>query len=204
MTDAAHASGKRRFRDDLDRYLILIPRKTALHTLRLVAYSPGLWVTFFYRIGHRLTRLAAAHRVFRLISVPYSYLYFLLGLAVGIEIPLDTEIGPGFYIGHWGGIIVHSKTVVGCNCNISHGVTIGEGGRGEGRGVPSIGDRVYIGPGAKLFGDITVGNDVAIGANAVVNKSVPAGAVVGGIPAEILSMKGSADFVVVRDDEAQQ
>ncbi len=121
----------------------------------------------------------------------------MLELFVGIHIPLEVEIGWGFYIGHAGGIVVHPDAVIGANCNISQGVTIGEGGRAEARGVPRIGDRVYIAPGAKVFGKITIGNDVAIGANAVVNKDVPDSAVVGGVPAKIISMKGSAGLIIL-------
>jgi serine O-acetyltransferase len=80
------------------------------------------------------------------------------------------EIEKGLYIGHFGGIFVNDDVVMGENCNLSQGVTIGLGGRREKRGCPKIGDRVFIGPGAKLFGAIEIGNDVAIGANACGNK----------------------------------
>lgn len=110
--------------------------------------------------------------------------------------PIETKIGKGLYIGHWGGIVVHPDTIIGDNCNLSQGVTMGEGGR-EKRGSPQIGNRVYIGPGAKIFGPVTLGNDVAVGANAVVTKSLEDTAVVGGVPARVISHKGSRDFVIV-------
>ena len=75
-------------------------------------------------------------------------------------------------------------------------MVIGHAGRGGKQFVPIIGDRVYIGPGAKLFGKIRIGNDVAIGANAVVTKDVPDNAVVVGVPAKIISYKGSSDFIL--------
>ena len=84
---------------------------------------------------------------------------------LGISIPHVTQIGSGFYIGHFGGIVVHEDCKIGKNCNISQGVTIGQANRGERAGCPVIGDNVYIGPGAKIFGAITIGSDVAIGAN---------------------------------------
>jgi serine O-acetyltransferase len=82
-------------------------------------------------------------------------------------------------------------------CNLSQGVTIGVGGRGENSGCPKLGDRVFIGPGAKILGSISIGNDVAIGANAVVTKDLPDNAVAVGVPAKIISYKGSKDFIVL-------
>ncbi|WP_202807026.1 serine O-acetyltransferase [Planktothrix agardhii] len=76
-------------------------------------------------------------------------------------------------------------------------MTIGVGGRGEKSGCPVIGDQVFIGPGAKIFGKIRIGNDVAIGANAVVTKDLPDNAVAMGIPAKIISYEGSQDFVIL-------
>jgi serine O-acetyltransferase len=89
-----------------------------------------------------------------------------------------------------------TKTVIGENCNISQGVTIGQAGREGKQLTPIIGDRVYIGPGAKIFGGIKIGNDVAIGANAVLTKDLPDNAVAVGVPAKIVSYEGSHDFVI--------
>ena len=113
----------------------------------------------------------------------------------GIQISRQAKIGKGFYIGHYGTIVVSSKAVIGENVNISHGVTIGVSNRGNHAGVPTIGNFVYIGPGAKIIGNIHVGNHVAIGANAVVTKDVPDNACVGGVPARILNMEGSKGYV---------
>ena len=70
----------------------------------------------------------------------------------GIGIPFITEIGPGFYVGHFGGIFVYPDSKIGRNCNLSQGVTIGNANRGKNKGYPTIGDNVYIGPGAKIIG----------------------------------------------------
>lgn len=105
------------------------------------------------------------------------------------------KIGKGFYIGHFGTIVVHSSAVIGDNVNISQGVTIGATNRGNRQGIPTIGNQVYIGPGAKIIGKITVGNNVAIGANAVVTKDVPDNAVVAGVPAKIISMQGGEGYI---------
>ena len=100
-------------------------------------------------------------------------------------------IGPGLYVGHFGGINISGAAKIGRNCFISQGITIGAAGQGDHRGAPQIGDGVYIAPGARIFGKITIGNDCKIGANCVVHKDVPNGATVvttGGC--EILSIYG--------------
>lgn len=113
----------------------------------------------------------------------------------GFSIPVATEIGPGLYFSHFGGIVVNSGCRIGRNCNIGHEVTIGQSNRGSRPGVPVIGDNVFIGPGAKIFGGITIGSHSAIGANSVVTKDVPPGAVVVGSPARVISMEGSAGYI---------
>ena len=117
----------------------------------------------------------------------YTYKY-------GIEISPKTEIDTGFYIGHFGGI-VNSSAKIGKNCNISQGVTIGMANRGKNRGVATIGDNVYIGPGAKIIGAVKIGDNVAIGANCVVTKDIPDNGVVVGIPGKVISLKGSAGYI---------
>lgn len=117
----------------------------------------------------------------------------------GIQISYEAEMGPGFYIGHFGTIIVSPFAVIGKNCNISQGVTIGNTPRGERAGAPTIGDNVFIGPGAKIFGKIKIGDNVAIGTNAVVTKDVDSGAVVAGVPAKVISHKGSVGYICHTD-----
>ncbi|MGE5865508.1 MAG: serine O-acetyltransferase, partial [Rhizobacter sp.] len=107
----------------------------------------------------------------------------------------------GFYIGHFGGIVVNGESVIGKNCNISQGVTLGQANRGRNKGCPIVGDNVYIGPGAKLVGAVRIGDNVAIGANAVVTRDVPDNAVVVGIPARVISHEGSAGYVNNTDYE---
>ncbi len=114
----------------------------------------------------------------------------------GIDIPCSTNIGMGFYIGHFSGIIVSSSTIIGNNVNISQGVTIGAASRGPRKGAAIIGNEVYIGPGAKIIGKIKIGNNVAIGANAVVTKDIPNNSVVAGIPAKIISATGTEGYIL--------
>ena len=128
----------------------------------------------------------------------YPFARFMLNrlrYKLGISISPDTRIGSGFYIGHFGGIVVNDQSVIGNNCNISQGVTLGQVNRGKYKGYPQLGDNVYIGPGAKIVGAVKVGNNVAIGANCVVTRDVPDGSVVVGIPGRVISDEGSAGYV---------
>jgi serine O-acetyltransferase len=113
-----------------------------------------------------------------------------LGVRLGITISPNC-FGPGLSIAHPGSLVVNDEVKVGRNCRIHSCVNIGLF-RDK---APLIGDNVYIGPGAKLFGGIRIGDDVAIGANAVVNKDVPANVTVGGVPARIISRQGSSDLI---------
>ena len=114
---------------------------------------------------------------------------------LGISISPSTEIGRGFYIGHFGGIVINDECVIGNNCNVSHGVTLGRANRGKNRGCPIIGDNVYIGPGAKIVGSVRIGNDVAIGANCVVTEDIPDHAVVVGVPGKVISLRGAEGYI---------
>ena len=117
------------------------------------------------------------------------------GLKLGFTIPINV-FGPGLCLGHTGTIIVNEKCKIGSNCRIQAGVNIGNSSNLDENwvpdNVPTIGDNVYIGPGAKLFGKIKIGNNVRIGANAVVNKDVSDNVTVAGVPAKVVSQKGSS------------
>lgn len=113
----------------------------------------------------------------------------------GLNIAYQASIGPGLSLAHFGGININARARIGRNCNISQEVTIGISNRGRWRGVPTIGDHVYIGPGAKLFGAIKVGNNVAIGANCVVVEDVPDNAVVFGVPGRVITFGGSEGYI---------
>ena len=107
----------------------------------------------------------------------YGILDFFIHVLWGIEIPRSAKIGPGLYIGHYGGITVSSIAVIGRDCNLSQNITIGVSGAGQKRGAPTLGDNVYVAPGARLVGKITIGNNVKIGANAVIHKDLPDNAI---------------------------
>lgn len=173
-----------------------------LYTYRGKATLFLLVKELFWGIGFKCSFWMRTASYLRSKSILYFPAYVLSRLILrrymikyGIEISEVTEIGPGFYIGHFGGIVISSQAKIGKYCNISHGVTIGSSQRGKRKGNPVIGDRVYIGPGAKIFGAIKIGNDVAIGANCVVTKNISDNAVVVGVPGNIISYKGSSGYV---------
>ena len=155
----------------------------------------GLWALAEYRFSHWgliRVRLPVVRQLMLFVSLIW---HKLVEVATGICLPAGATIGKGLYIGHFGGIFLSGHAVLGEHCTLSQCVTVGYGGRGEGLGEPVVGDRVYIAAGAKVIGKIQVGNDVAIGANAVVVKDVPDHAVVVGVPARVVNMNGSADFL---------
>ena len=152
--------------------------------------SPGVQAVIVFRFGQWLDSQPLALRL--LLQPVYFVLNGFVKILWGIELPRSATIGPGFYIGHFGGITIAPDVVIGSNCNISQDLTIGLSGQGEKAGVPTIGDDVYIAPGARLFGKISIGNNVKIGANAVVYKDVPDNAIVVLDPGfKIVSYKGN-------------
>lgn len=121
----------------------------------------------------------------------------LVECATGVQSGASACIGGGLYVGHFGCIVVSGRAVLGEKCNLSQGVTIGIAGRGKNRGAPTLGSRVYVAAGAKIIGGIHIGDDVAVGANAVVTKDVESGVTVGGVPARVIARVGSQDFIEV-------
>jgi len=153
--------------------------------LHVLTSEPGFHAVTAYRMTRWLyrRRIPLIGAVIRRLSEIWS----------GISIPPEATIGPGLLIYHFGGIMINSKAVLGRDCTLHHGVTIGN--RRTGGGSPVIGDRVMVGAGAKVLGELTVGDDVEVGANAVVTSSVPDRAVVVGIPAHVVRIKETASQV---------
>lgn len=116
----------------------------------------------------------------------------------GIELNQRMQIGYGLRLPHKGNIVIHPKVEIGNNCEIMQGVTIGNNIMKSRDEVAKIGNQVLICAGAKVIGGITIGNTVIIGANAVVNQSVPDHTIVGGIPAKIIG-KCDDRFVINKE-----
>ena len=113
----------------------------------------------------------------------------------GFQIPHTTSIGKGLFLAHYGTIVINPNAVIGENCNIAQGVTIGRVNSGNLKGSPVIGNRVWIGPNAVLVGKIHIGNDVFIAPLSFVNVDVPDGCMVIGNPARIIENKTSEGYI---------
>jgi serine O-acetyltransferase len=131
---------------------------------------------------YRLMTFCNEHVITKPIS---AILCKLNAICCGVVIGRNAHFGKGFVILHSVGVVINSKIRGGENIILESGVVIGE----EKRGCPVLGSHIFIGSGAKIFGAITVGDNVTIGANAVVNKSIANNAVVGGVPAKVLRYK---------------
>ena len=176
-SDLYRYCGQRNFRSFVNCYFF-IPGFRYSFFMRSAQYfkTKGLFFLPFYTIA----RILLNHYQFKF----------------GISIPYNTNIGSGLYIGHFGGIVVNCKTIIGCNCNLNHGVTIGAAFGGKYEGTPVVMDNVYFGPGSKIIGGILLGNHVAVGANCVVTRPIADYSVVVGIPARVVSMKGSSQYII--------
>ena len=175
---------------DLYRYCAA---KNVMAFLRCLCLLPGYKYTFWMRTANYSKQngilFMPLYVMSRLMINRYQYKY-------GICIPYNARIAEGLYIGHYGGIFVNHEARIGKNCNINQDVSIGATYGGRNPGIPVIGDNVYLGPGAKIIGGITLGGNVAVGANCVVNIDVPDSGVVIGNPCKIVSYQGSKEYIV--------
>jgi len=184
---------------DLFRYFYPdndVPDLTIWKIIKIIILNQGIWAIALYRF-RRWTQTECHSSVVRAALKPIgNILQLLVEITTGIQIAPEVDIGPGFYIGHFGNIFIGGTTKIGKFVNVSQEVTIGYAGKGELWGQPDfIGDFVYIAPGAKVVGKVTIGNNVVIGTNSVVTKSIPENAVVFGVPARILNYDSSKGFI---------
>lgn len=176
--------------EDLKRYGIKA-KPTFFRGLKLLLFNhtPGIKFSIVFRSCQhyrRKNRILFYFFFLYLRRIKYKY---------GFDISYRTAIGKGLYIGHFGGIVIHGDTSIGEYCNISQGITIGILNRGKNKGIPKIGNNVFIGPNAVIVGGITIEDSVLIGANSLVNFNVEENAVVAPTPSQIISHKGSKGYV---------
>ncbi|MEM0911366.1 MAG: DapH/DapD/GlmU-related protein [Pseudomonadota bacterium] len=167
-------------------------RRSYKEVIKLFLLTGGFRYLTLFRLCQRLKTKKLLKAIF---YVPTRICLHFVGIRYGIEIPVKTTVGKGFYIGHHGNIIVHAESVIGDNCNISQGVTLGRASRGKRRGAPSIGDNVYLGPSCIVSGNVSIGDNAVIGAGAIVNFDVAENSVVASPRAVVISNVGSEGYV---------
>lgn len=174
-------------RRDMARYFSLdsrTGRPALLEKIRIFFDSPGLQTLLVYRYGAWVNRAIR----FRLFRYPFKFAHYILQklciVCWGIYIDDGARIGPGLYIGHFGGIII-GPVEIGRDCNIAHQVTMGQRADGV-AGVPIIGNKVWVGVGAVIFGNVRVGDGATIGPYTVVSRSLPPKVLVMGNPMRVV------------------
>ncbi len=161
----------------------------------IVFLTQGFWATFQYRIANYCYRKVKWKPFKYLLLIPLLFWQKVIEITTGISLPASASIGHSFYIGHFGGIFLNADACIGANCNISQGVTIGISGLNEKRGVPTIGNNVYIGANSVVAGKITVEDNVIIGACSFVNTNVTSNSVYLGVPAVKISENSSKGYI---------
>lgn len=167
----------RDFNTDLYRYNGL---KGNIGLLKGLLFQPGFRYTYLLRKASKSKKNSIRELFFKLLKRRYGFKY-------GFQIPTETQIGEGFFIGHYGTVVINVKARIGRNCTIMHGITIGQANRGKLKGYPTIGDNVWIGTGSVIVGSIKIGSNVLIAPNSFVNIDVPDNSIVIGNPCKIIA-----------------
>jgi serine O-acetyltransferase len=155
--------------------------------------KPGFRAVAIHRFG--VWRMGVRPKLLRApFSILYRMLYRKARNTYGIELPYTVQLGRRVVIEHQGAIVIHGYCSIGDDSIIRQGVTLGNRYLDRPLDAPKLGKRVNVGAGAKIFGNICIGNDANIGANAVVLCDVPAGATAVGIPAKIIETSKPKDL----------
>ena len=167
-------------RDEVDSILERDPAATGRAEV-LLLYS-GLHALLMHRLAHRMQKKGW--------QIPARAVSQFAKFLTGIEIHPGATIGKGLFIDHGAGVVIGETAVVGDNCTIYQGVTLGGTGKQTGKRHPTLGDNVMVGAGAKLLGNFTVGSGSRIAAGAVVLTDVPENATAVGVPAKVVRVAG--------------
>lgn len=155
------------------------------------AAKSGLEIIFLYSGFHAMVIYRIANRLLKM-HVPFlpRFLSQLARFLTGIEIHPGATIGKGLFIDHGMGVVIGETSILGDNITLYQGVTLGGTGRERGKRHPTLGNNVVVGTGAKVLGNITIGDNSYIGANAVVIKDVPHNSTVVGVPGRVTKQDG--------------
>lgn len=174
----------------------------AVGTLEVLLTYSGFHAIMVHRIAHWLLH----HHV----PLLPRFLSHLARMATGVEIHPAATIGSHFVIDHGSGIVIGETTIIGDCVTLFQGVTLGGTGKERGKRHPTLGSHVVVGAGAKILGGMTIGDNVTVGANSVVLKSVPPHSTVIGVPARVIRVKGerlpevAMDHINIADPVAER
>ena len=187
-------SARSRVREDLDA---AIERDPAVDSRREMALaSPGLHAIWVHRLTHRMWTRPGGRLAARLLSQ-------LARAVTGVEIHPGAQIGRRFFIDHGMGVVIGETAEIGDDVLMYHGVTLGGRSMEHVKRHPTIGNNVTIGAGARILGPVRIGDRVQIGANTVVVRDIPAGAVATGVPAKVrFPDKGEDPYELMFKDPA--
>lgn len=157
----------------------------ARNTFEVLTTYPGLHAMLFYRLSHWLWGVGL--RWFARVVSNFGR------WVTGIEIHPGAVIGRRFFIDHGMGVVIGETAVIGNDCTLYHGVTLGGTSWKKGKRHPTLGNNVVVGAGAKVLGPIDIGNGARIGSNSVVVKAVPAGTTVVGVPGRLIETSKAGD-----------
>lgn len=187
-------------REDILRYSSEEERERGVSTSRMLALlltRQELWALTMYRIGRWIVLRVRNPWIRKpLIALWASFNGVVRILSGNIVIYLGADIGKGLYL-HYGPIFI-GPAKIGDYCNLSMMNVIGFGGRDDRYGIPTIGNRVFFGPGVVATGKIRIGDNVAVGANAVVNQDLPDNCTAAGVPARVVNWRGSEQLIEIR------
>lgn len=170
-------------KSDFDRYCFENDKNSYI---KVFFGNPPLLLLIVYRLRRYFRYEFKLPIIKHIINFNLAVLYNILRLATSIEIDPHVKVGKGLFIPHIGSIVIHYNCEFGDNCTILQCVTTGNSGLKHKTLAPKFGSNVVISAGAKVIGEVVIGDNVIIGANAVVTKDVPSGAVVVGIPARVI------------------
>lgn len=176
---------------EADLYRYTGREKSSKNFFRTFIFVPGFRYTYFLRKASNFNNYDIRRWI-------YWVILRRIGMKFGFQISDKTKIGIGFYIGHFGSIVITHNAIIGKNCNVNVGVVIGQTSRGVKKGAPVIGDYVWIGSNSIIVGKIKIGNNVLIAPGSYVNFDVPDNSIVIGNPGKVVRKKNATQDYIKR------